>query len=50
MKQRRFDSRVLESFHPGLDLRILVIGYEVVAAAIRDRPRWSATASTACAR
>ncbi|MDU9405850.1 N-acetylglutaminylglutamine synthetase [Pseudomonas sp. zfem004] len=33
---RRFDSRVLlESFHPGSDLRILVIGYEVVAAAIR---------------
>ncbi|MFJ9989455.1 N-acetylglutaminylglutamine synthetase [Pseudomonas putida] len=33
---RRFDSRVLlESFHPGLDLRILVIGFEVVAAAIR---------------
>lgn len=33
---RRFDSRVLlESFHAGSDLRILVIGYEVVAAAIR---------------
>ncbi|MFJ3076142.1 N-acetylglutaminylglutamine synthetase [Pseudomonas sp. NPDC087029] len=33
---RRFDSRVLlESFHPGHDLRIVVIGYEVVAAAIR---------------
>lgn len=33
---RRFDSRVLlESFHEGLDLRIVVIGYEVVAAAIR---------------
>lgn len=33
---RRFDSRVLlESFHPGYDLRIVVIGYEVVAAAIR---------------
>ena len=33
---RRFDSRVLlESFHAGLDLRIVVIGYEVVAAAIR---------------
>ena len=32
----RFDSRVLlESFHEGQDLRILVIGYEVVAAAIR---------------
>ncbi len=37
---RRFDSRVLlESFHAGSDLRILVIGYEVVAAAIRHRPR-----------
>jgi GNAT-family acetyltransferase (TIGR03103 family) len=33
---RRFDSRVLlESFHEGLDLRILVIGFDVVAAAIR---------------
>jgi len=33
---RRFDSRVLlESFHPGLDLRIVVIGFDVVAAAIR---------------
>lgn len=33
---RRFDSRVLlESFHEGVDLRILVIGFEVVAAAIR---------------
>ncbi|QBF27954.1 N-acetylglutaminylglutamine synthetase [Pseudomonas tructae] len=33
---RRFGSRVLlESFHPGLDLRIVVIGFEVVAAAIR---------------
>ena len=32
----RFDSRVLlESYHPGLDLRIVVIGFEVVAAAIR---------------
>jgi GNAT-family acetyltransferase (TIGR03103 family) len=31
-----FDSRVLlESFHSGHDLRILVIGFEVVAAAIR---------------
>jgi GNAT-family acetyltransferase (TIGR03103 family) len=31
-----FDSRVLlESFHPGHDLRILVIGFAVVAAAIR---------------
>ncbi|MDR6714107.1 GNAT-family acetyltransferase (TIGR03103 family) [Pseudomonas hunanensis] len=33
---RGFDSRVLlESFHPGHDLRIVVIGHEVVAAAIR---------------
>ncbi|MFP3514967.1 N-acetylglutaminylglutamine synthetase [Pseudomonas sp. SIMBA_077] len=33
---RAFDSRVLlESFHAGLDLRIVVIGFEVVAAAIR---------------
>ncbi|WP_313644761.1 N-acetylglutaminylglutamine synthetase [Pseudomonas sp.] len=33
---RRFDNRVLlESFHAGHDLRIVVIGYEVVAAAIR---------------
>ncbi|MFQ6576151.1 N-acetylglutaminylglutamine synthetase [Pseudomonas sp. UM16] len=33
---RRFDSNVLlESFHEGLDLRIVVIGFEVVAAAIR---------------
>ncbi|WP_085724897.1 N-acetylglutaminylglutamine synthetase [Pseudomonas sp. R37(2017)] len=33
---REFDSHVLlESFHQGLDLRILVIGFEVVAAAIR---------------
>ena len=33
---RHFDSRVLlESFHEGLDLRIVVIGFEVVAAAIR---------------
>lgn len=33
---RQFDSRVLlESFHEGLDLRILVIGFDVVAAAIR---------------
>jgi GNAT-family acetyltransferase (TIGR03103 family) len=31
-----FDSRVLlESFHPGYDLRVLVIGFAVVAAAIR---------------
>jgi len=33
---RAFDSRVLlESFHEGDDLRIVVIGFEVVAAAIR---------------
>ncbi|MEE4079245.1 N-acetylglutaminylglutamine synthetase [Pseudomonas viridiflava] len=33
---KQFDSRViLESFHEGLDLRIVVIGFEVVAAAIR---------------
>lgn len=33
---RSFDHRVLlESFHLGLDLRIVVIGFEVVAAAIR---------------
>jgi GNAT-family acetyltransferase (TIGR03103 family) len=33
---RQFDTRViLESYHPGQDLRIVVIGYEVVAAAIR---------------
>jgi len=35
-RARQFDSRVLlESFHEGLDLRIVVIGFEVVAAAIR---------------
>ncbi|MDH0749224.1 N-acetylglutaminylglutamine synthetase [Pseudomonas sp. GD03842] len=35
-RARQFDSRVLlESFHQGLDLRIVVIGFEVVAAAIR---------------
>ncbi|WP_421683875.1 N-acetylglutaminylglutamine synthetase [Stutzerimonas urumqiensis] len=35
-RARAFDSRVLlESFHAGLDLRIVVIGFEVVAAAIR---------------
>jgi len=34
---RRFDTRVLlESFHPGADLRVLVINYQVVAAAIRQ--------------
>ncbi|MCY1403650.1 Glutathione biosynthesis bifunctional protein GshAB [compost metagenome] len=33
---RAFDSRVLlERFHHGLDLRIVVIGFEVVAAAVR---------------
>lgn len=33
---RQYDSRVLlESFHEGLDLRIVVIGFEMVAAAIR---------------
>jgi GNAT-family acetyltransferase (TIGR03103 family) len=35
-RAKHFDSRVLlESFHEGLDLRIVVIGFEVVAAAIR---------------
>ncbi len=35
-RARRFDQRVLlESYHPGLDLRIVVIGFAVVAAAIR---------------
>jgi GNAT-family acetyltransferase (TIGR03103 family) len=35
-RARQFDSRVLlESFHAGLDLRIVVIGFDVVAAAIR---------------
>lgn len=35
-RARQFDSRVLlESYHQGFDLRIVVIGYEVVAAAIR---------------
>lgn len=35
-RARVFDQRVLlESFHEGFDLRVLVIGYEVVAAAIR---------------
>ena len=34
---RRFDSRVLlESYHPGDDLRVVVINYQVVAAAIRQ--------------
>lgn len=36
IRARQFDQRVLlESFHPGLDLRIVVIGYDMVAAAIR---------------
>lgn len=36
-RARQFDQRVLlESYHPGSDLRIVVIGYEVVAAAIRQ--------------
>ncbi|WP_394561997.1 N-acetylglutaminylglutamine synthetase [Aquipseudomonas alcaligenes] len=35
-RARRFDQRVLlESYHPGQDLRIVVIGYQVVAAAVR---------------
>ena len=35
-RARRFDQRVLlESYHRGLDLRVVVIGYQVVAAAIR---------------
>lgn len=35
-RARQFDTRViLESFHEGLDLRIVVIGFDVVAAAIR---------------
>lgn len=36
---RRYGERVLlESCHPGDDLRIVVIGYEVVAAAVRKPP------------
>lgn len=35
-RARQFDQRVLlESYHSGMDLRIVVIGFEVVAAAIR---------------
>jgi GNAT-family acetyltransferase (TIGR03103 family) len=35
-RARQFDTNVLmESFHEGLDLRIVVIGFDVVAAAIR---------------
>ncbi|MBB2497146.1 N-acetylglutaminylglutamine synthetase [Aquipseudomonas ullengensis] len=38
-RARQFDSRVLlESYHTGHDLRVLVIGFEVVAAAIRRPP------------
>ena len=33
--QRHDDRVLLESFHQGLDLRVVVIGHEVVAAAIR---------------
>jgi GNAT-family acetyltransferase (TIGR03103 family) len=37
---RQFGERILlESFHPGQDLRIVVIGYEVVAAAVRRPPQ-----------
>ena len=36
--RRHCDRVVLESFHPGQDLRIVVIGYKVVAAAIRKPP------------
>ena len=33
----RFDTRVLlESYHPGQDLRVVVINYQVIAAAIRQ--------------
>lgn len=40
VRAQRFDARVLlESFHPGLDLRVVVIGYAVVAAAIRHPAR-----------
>lgn len=36
---RRYHDRViLESFHEGQDLRVVVIGYEVVAAAVRRPP------------
>ncbi len=37
---RQFGERILlESCHPGQDLRIVVIGYEVVAAAVRRPPQ-----------
>ncbi len=37
---RQYGERVLlESFHPGQDLRVVVIGYEVVAAAVRRPPQ-----------
>ncbi|MCP5145223.1 MAG: N-acetylglutaminylglutamine synthetase [Gammaproteobacteria bacterium] len=37
---RQFSNRVLlESYHAGVDLRIVVINYEVVAAAIRKPPQ-----------
>lgn len=37
---RQYGERILlESFHPGEDLRIVVIGYEVVAAAVRRPPQ-----------
>ncbi len=36
---RHYHDRVLlESFHPGQDLRVVVIGYKVVAAAVRKPP------------
>lgn len=36
VRAKHFGERILlESYHPGLDLRIVVIGFEVVAAAIR---------------
>ncbi|HSC85605.1 MAG TPA: N-acetylglutaminylglutamine synthetase, partial [Pseudomonas sp.] len=39
LRAQQFDTQVLlESFHRGYDLRVLVIGYEVVAAAIRHPP------------
>ncbi len=40
MTARQYGERILlESFHPGEDLRVLVIGYEVVAAAVRRPPQ-----------
>jgi GNAT-family acetyltransferase (TIGR03103 family) len=35
---RYHDRVLLESYHPGEDLRIVVIGYQVVAAAVRKPP------------